>query len=63
MKKKLILIPITLTALTPMVSMVGCGDSKQPIPEEDDITIEGIPSSGKVEGVVGTSGHSLYLFD
>lgn len=27
--KKLILIPITLTALTPMVSMVGCDKSKE----------------------------------
>ncbi|MCQ3914439.1 MAG: hypothetical protein MJ201_01290 [Mycoplasmoidaceae bacterium] len=27
--KKLILIPITLTALTPMVSMVGCNKSKE----------------------------------
>lgn len=31
MKRKLILLPITLTALIPMVSMVGCNDKKSEI--------------------------------
>ncbi|MCQ3914382.1 MAG: hypothetical protein MJ201_00965 [Mycoplasmoidaceae bacterium] len=58
MKRKFILLPITLIALTPAISLVGCGDPdtpEPPEPEESTITIDGIPSE-TVQGVVGTSG-------
>lgn len=34
--KKLILIPITLTALTPSISLVGCGNPDKPVPPEPE---------------------------
>ena len=34
MKRKFILLPITLTALAPVISLVGCGDPDKPEPPE-----------------------------
>ncbi|MCQ3915152.1 MAG: hypothetical protein MJ201_05450 [Mycoplasmoidaceae bacterium] len=33
MKRKFVLLPITLTALAPAISLVGCGDPDTPTPE------------------------------
>lgn len=39
MKKKFILLPITLTALTPTISLVGCKDPDEPTPEYESVEI------------------------
>ncbi|MCQ3908966.1 MAG: hypothetical protein MJ200_05645 [Mycoplasmoidaceae bacterium] len=41
MKRKFILLPITLTALAPAISLVGCGgDEPEPTPPEDIVDLE-----------------------
>lgn len=63
--KKILLLPITLAALAPMISVVGCGNPKTPTPPEPvaDITIDltedkshkNIPEVRSTEFVIDTS--------
>ena len=52
--KKLILIPITLTTLTPMVSMVSCNQDPTPEPTKARITINGL--NNKYTTQIGNKG-------
>ncbi|MCQ3908816.1 MAG: hypothetical protein MJ200_04800 [Mycoplasmoidaceae bacterium] len=52
--RKLILIPITLTALTPIVSMVSCDQNPTPEPTKAGITINGL--NNKYTTQIGNKG-------